>query len=444
MRYIFSEENKIRLWRKIWLALAEAQFEAGLLSHEELNDLKKHQNEIDIKKILQLEKEIKHDVMAAIHEYAQKAKVGGRKIHLGATSYDIVDNAHVLRIKEALILIEDKLKQLLLLLSEKITQYASFPCLGFTHLQPAEPTTIGYRLAFYAQNLLIGLKFLKFTQKILRSKGIKGAVGTSASFKLLLKNKKIDEKKMENLVMKKLNLKSVLIANQTCSQIFDYIILVNLNIIASSLAKFAGDLRILQSPPIGEWSEPFSDKQVGSSAMPFKKNPIASENICSLARYLAFLPNVALENATLSYLERTLDDSANRRIIIPEAFLVTDHILNTAIKIVKNLVINEKKVDFNLKQYGLFAATEMILIEAVKAGADRQKIHQVLKEISMIAWEKIAHGEFNPMRNLLLKDERITNFIAPEKIKKLLNINKYLGNASKQARRLIKEIKKNI
>src|SRR3990167_10258596 len=285
MRRIFSEKNKYKIWRKIWIALAEVQHKEGLVSASELKDLKSHQDEIDIERILEIEKETKHDVVAAIKEFAEKAKVGGGKIHLGATSMDIVDNTDMIRIQEALKIVEKKVTVILNLLANKIEEYSDFPCLGYTHLQPAEPTTVGYRIAFYAQDLLTAYQFIQFAKKTIKGKGMKGAVGTAASYHELLKNKSVSVNDLESEVVKKLGIESVLISGQVYPRLFDLIVLNSLVMVTSALAKFSGDLRILQSPLYGEWSEPFGKKQVGSSAMPFKKNPISSENICSLARY---------------------------------------------------------------------------------------------------------------------------------------------------------------
>jgi adenylosuccinate lyase len=431
MRKVFSEKHKYELWRKIWVALAEAQSDAGLVSKEELADLKKNEKNIDIEKIFALEKDTKHDVVAAIKEFASQAKTGGGKVHLGATSMDIVDNADMVRIQEALNLIEKKLLKVLKLFSIKIDQYADFPCLGYTHLQPAEPTTVGYRLAFYAQDLLLAYESIQFTKKTIKGKGLKGAVGTSASY----------EPGLESKVMKKLGIEAALVTGQVYPRLYDYLVLNSLTMVTSALSKFAGDLRILQSPLYGEWSEPFGDKQVGSSAMPFKKNPINSENICSLARLVATLPQVAAQNASLSYLERTLDDSANKRLIIPEGFILTDQILMTAEKIITNLVVNKEKIAFNLNQYASFAASEGIILAAVKGGANRQAIHEALRNISMTAWAEIQKGNANPMVNLLMKDKLIGRYLNPAQLEKLLSVKTHIGDAPERARLLVKKIK---
>ncbi len=442
MRKIFSEKHKYELWRKIWIALAEAQHQVGLVSKTELEDLKKNEKDINIEKIFEFEKDTKHDVVAAIKEFAAKTKVGGRKIHLGATSMDIVDNADMIRIQEALGIIEKKVLIILNLLAGKINEYADFPCLGYTHLQPAEPTTIGYRLAFYAQDLLIAYEFIQFAKKTIKGKGMKGAVGTAASYQELLKNKTMTVDQLESKVMKSLGIDAVLISGQVYPRLFDFMVLNSLVMVSSALAKFAGDLRILQSPLYGEWSEPFGKKQVGSSAMPFKKNPISSENICSLARFVGTLPQVASENASLSYLERTLDDSANKRIIIAEAFLTTDQILLTAEKIISGLVINKERISFNLNQYASFAASESIILKAVKNGADRQEMHEALRNISMTAWSEIQNGKKNPMFKLLVEDKLISRYLNKNQLEKLMEVENHIGNAPERAKQLVKIIKK--
>jgi adenylosuccinate lyase len=442
MRTIFSEKHKYELWRKVWVSLAKAQHKAGLVSDEELADLEKQQHTISIEEILRIEKDTKHDVVAAIKEFAGKAKIGGGKIHLGMTSMDVVDNVEALRVKEGLEIIETEIKAVLTLLAEKIEAYADVVCLGYTHLQPAEPTTVGYRFAFYAQDLLMDYELLQFVQKnIVKGKGIKGAVGTQASFAELLQEKGVHPQEMEKEILDLLDLDAVTISTQVYSRKIDYMVLSLLASIASSIAKFAGDLRILQSPNIGEWSEPFGEKQVGSSAMPFKKNPIHAEKICSLARLVASYPNIALENASLSYLERTLDDSANRRIVTPEAFLATDDILLTAKKLLTGLVINKDRILYNLSQYAPFLASEGILMTAVKNGADRQIMHESLRDIAMVAWESVAQGKENPMEKLLQDNEEITRFVAKEKIETLLNVSHHIGTAPERAREIAKKIK---
>ena len=440
MREIFSEEKKYKLWRKVWVSLAKAQYEAGLLTKVEIDDLIKNQDNIDVKRILEIEKETRHDVVAALKEFAEKAKIGGGKIHLGATSMDINDNADSLRISEALDLIEKELKNLLKVFSGKIEEYADTPCMGYTHLQPAEPTTIGYRLAIYAQDLLTDLEYLEFIKKTIKAKGIKGAVGTAASYVKLLDETKAKE--LEISVMKKLGLDAALIANQTYPRKYDLLVANLLASIAQSLSKFGFDMRVMQSPGFGEWQEPFGKSQVGSSAMPFKKNPWNSEQICSLARFIESLSSVAWGNAASTLLERTLDDSANRRAFIPEMFLAADEIISIAAKIIGGLIVHEVKVKRNLETYWPFSATEGLIIEAVKKGADRQKMHELMRETSMIAWEEVQNGNNNPMEKLLIENKELQKFLTTAETKKVLDVKEHVGSAPKRAKQLVKEIKK--
>ncbi|MDD5416105.1 MAG: adenylosuccinate lyase [Candidatus Daviesbacteria bacterium] len=440
MRAIFSEENKYKLWRKIWVALARAQAKEGLVSKEELKDLEDNQNNIDIERIWEIEKDTNHDVVAAIREFAEKAKVGGGKIHLGATSMDISDNAETIRVSEALNLMENNLQKLLKVFGEKIEKYAELPCMGYTHLQPAEPTTLGYRFAFYAQDLLMDLELLQFVKKNLKSKGIKGAVGTGASFVKLLDESRANE--LENEVMGDLGIKAASITNQTAPRKIEVWIGNLLASIAQSLNKFAFDLRIIQSPGFGEWQEPFGSLQVGSSAMPFKKNPIKSEQICSLARLVAALSRVSWDNASQTLLERTLDDSANRRVVSAEMFLATDEMLTSAKNIIESLTINDKRIRKNLDIYWPFSATEGIILEAVKKGADRQKIHEILREISMRAWESVQDGNPNPMEDLISENSEIRKYLKPIEVTEILNAKNHVGNAAKKSLELVDIIKR--
>ena len=439
MREIWSEVYKRKLWRKVWVALAKAQHEEGLVSKEELDDLIKYQDDIDIDRAHEIEKDVRHDLMAEVKAYAEKAKVGGGKIHLGATSMDIEDNADTVRELKSLVLIEERLKALLLVFRQKIEQYKETPCMGYTHLQPAEPTTLGYRFAFYAQDLLLDLRLLRFVQKELKGKGMKGAVGTSASYTLLLDRNRIE--KMEQAVMGDLGIDAVTIASQTGPRKLEYFISFALSSTAASLHKFAFDLRIMQSPGFGEWSEPFGEKQIGSSAMPFKRNPWKAEQICSLARIVFNLANIARDNSANMLLERTLDDSANRRVFLPEMFLAVDEILESAIKIVDGLIVNEKQIEKNLDTYGPFSATESVLIAVVKKGANRQEMHEVLRELSMKAWEEIVGGKTNPLTDLLLRDKRIIEFVKSESLKSLFDPKTHIGVASTQCEKIVKEIK---
>lgn len=430
MREIWSEVYKRKLWRKVWVALARAQHEEGLVTKEELDDLIKYREDIDIDRAHEIEQEVKHDLMAEIKAYGEKAKVGAGKIHLGATSMDIEDNADTVRELESLILIEERLRDILGAFGKKITHYKATPCMGYTHLQPAEPTTVGYRFAFYAQDLLLDKKLLNFVIDETKGKGMKGAVGTAASYVKLLDGKKA--KILEEKVMDALHIDAAPIASQTAPRKFEFFIASALSSIAASLYKFAFDLRIMQSPGFGEWQEPFGGKQIGSSAMPFKKNPWKAEQICSLARLVFSLANVARDNSANMLLERTLDDSANRRIFIPEMFLAVDEMAASATKIVEGLIVNEKQIEKNLETYGPFAATESILLSAVKKGANRQQMHEVLRELSM--------NTSAPLTKLLSRDTRIMQYLTHPEVEELLDPKSHIGLASQFCENILKEI----
>lgn len=436
MRRIWSETYKRQLWRKIWVTLAKAQHYEGLVSKRELDDLIKHQNEIDIDASHEIEKETHHDVMAEIQTFAKQAKIGGGKIHLGATSTDIEDNADALRSKESLLLLEKKLKRLLLLYQEKIRKYKSRVCMGYTHLQPAEPTTLGYRFAVYAQDALYDLTLLRFVKQILKGKGIKGAVGTSASYTRLFDGKKTE--KMEKMIMEALGIGSVSVSSQTSPRKLDSFVAMVLSSLSQSLTKFAFDVRIMQSPGFSEWQEPFGKKQIGSSAMPFKRNPLKSEQICSLGRLVIHLGVVAQENASMMLLERTLDDSANRRVFLPEMFLAVDQMLETAIVVFDQLLINEKHIEKNLSLYAPFAATEIILMETVKKGANRQKQHEILREHAFTAWKEVHEHATNPLLSLLQKDKSITKFIPSKTLETLFDATTHIGLAEKKCTDFLK------
>lgn len=444
MRELFSEVNKRKTWRKVWVALASVQQKAGLLTPKEYEDIKKHAEKIDIDKAHEIEKEIYHDLMAEIRVFADQSGKAGGKIHLGATSMDIEDNADILIFAQALDLVSLKLKDLIKNFAAKIKKYKSTVCMGYTHLQPAEPTTLGYRFSIYAQDLLNDFRLLKYFQNNLKGKGVKGAVGTSASYEQLLKDKNIDAFQLSRQVMEKLGIDEVSVSNQTYPRKTDLHLIFVLASIAQSLHKFAFDLRIMQSPNFGEWSEPTSVKRVGSSAMPFKKNPDKAEKVCSLARYIGSLVNVAFENAAVSLLERTLDDSANRRLCIPEAFLATDEILNVTGQLVGNLVVFEENIKNNLDKFGPFAGTESLMMEAVKNGANRQQFHEKIREISMQAWAQINKLKANPLVSLLKSDKMITKFVESDKIASLINPTAHIGIAQKRCELFAKELEREL
>lgn len=439
MRALWSERNKRLLWRLLWFKLARVQAGYGLVSTAQLADLESHVGKVDIPRALAIEAEIHHDLMAELKTYAEQAPVGGGSLHLGATSTDIEDNADALRLRGALDLVLAGLKDLLLVLAGKIEQTADLPVMAFTHLQPAEPTTLGYRLASYAQDLLEDWSALHAVRDGIRGKGFKGAVGTAASYGDLLGLENVPE--FERRLSVELDLPFFEVAAQTYPRKQDYTVLAALAGLGASLYKLAFDLRVLQSPPIGELSEPFGSKQVGSSAMPFKRNPINAEKIDSLARALSVMPQVAWGNAAHSLLERTLDDSANRRSLLPEAFLTADELLGTACRILSGLVVREEAIGRNLAIYAPFAATERVMMAAARTGADRQAMHERLREHALAAWDQVQAGRPNDLIARLQADAEITRYVSAAQIAALADVSGYVGTAPQRARELAGRIR---
>ena len=439
LRALFSEERRRKLWRQVWVALAEAQSRHGLVSEEELDDIRAHAHEVDIEAALEIEREIHHDLMAEIRVFASQAKRGGGKLHLGSTSMDIEDTVETYRLRRALSLVGESLDELLQAFAAKIGEYADVVCMAFTHLQPAEPTTLGYRFAVYAQDLLIDEAALRFAFENLTAKGLRGAVGTSASYEQLL-NGTGGSGAMEAAVLERFGLEARDISTQTYPRKLDYLLLSALAGLGASLSKFAADVRILSSPEFGEVFEPFGKSQVGSSAMPFKRNPIMCERIDSLARLLPGYADVAWQNTATNYLERTLDDSANRRTILPEALLCADEIVQLAKRVVTGMRVDTQRIAENLRTYGPFAGTESVMMEAVRAGGNRQELHEVLRSAAMQAWSAIAQGQVNPLGHLLTEEPELTGRIDPAEIRRMLDPGKHVGTAAERARTLASRI----
>ncbi len=433
MRRIWSERHKRLLLRRFWVALATAQHEIGLVSAEQVADLVAHQDAIDLARAAEIETEIRHDLMAEIRTFAEQCPVGGGIIHLGATSMDALDNVDALRLRQSANLLLARLAALMGELADRIDQYAALPTMAFTHLQPAEPTTVGYRLAQYGYDLLLDWHELIRVRGGIRGKGLRGAVGTSASYTQLTGETASSAADLEARVLALLDLSAHPAGTQVYPRKQDWLVVNALAGVGQSLYRLAFDLRLLQAPTIGEWSEPFGAKQVGSSAMPFKRNPIDAENIDSLARQLAALPRIAWDNAAHSLLERTLDDSANRRMFLPEAFLLADELISRATRIVRGLVVREEVVARNMATYGVFAATERLLMEAVKAGGDRQELHEVIREHSLVAWDALRRGEANPLAESLCNDPRVTRWLSADRAAALLDASDYVGDAPDRA-----------
>jgi adenylosuccinate lyase len=378
--------------------------------------------------------------MAEVKAYAEQCPGAGGIIHLGATSMDIEDNADALRLRRSLDAIVEALDRLLLALADRIEQYAGLPVMAFTHIQPAEPTTLGYRLAMWAQDLLDDRERIARERDGIRGKGFKGAVGTAASYVELVGEQNVD--RFEKRLSEELGLSFYPIATQTYTRKQDYNVVSTLAGLGASLHKFALDLRILQSPPIGELSEPFGARQVGSSAMPFKRNPINAEKIDSLARSLSVLPQVAWQNAAQSILERTLDDSANRRSMLPEAFLTCDELLAAASKIVAGLVVNEPSIARTMAAYGPFANTERVLMAMGKAGADRQETHERLREHALAAWAELRSGGTNTLAARIASDSFFCQALDRVALALLMGDASYVGTAPRRAKELAERIRK--
>ncbi len=441
LRELFSERERRKLWRAVWVALAEAQERAGLVTSAEVADLRAHADEIDLESALAIEREIGHDLMAEIRVYAKQATVGGGKLHLGATSMDVEDTVETFRMRVAVDQLVAALDELLLSFAAAIERHADLVCMGYTHLQPAEPTTLGYRFAVYGQDLLIDRAMLLAAREQMTAKGIRGAVGTSASYTRLLDGTGRTPDEQEADVLERFGLQARDVATQTYPRKLDYLLLSTLAGLGASLSKFAFDVRILASPGFGDIAEPFGAKQVGSSAMPFKRNPVMAERIDSLARLLPAYADVAWQNAATNLLERTLDDSANRRTILPEALLCTDEILSLGKKIVEGLRVDERRIAENLRTYGPFSGTEAILMEAAKRGGDRQELHEVIRESAMRSYDALAAGETNPLARLLADDERIARWVDPAEVRKWLDPSGHVGDAPERARRLAQRIR---
>ncbi len=435
MKEVWSERNKRLILRQVWIALAKAQRKAGIVTDEQLSDLMSHAGDIDIERALEIESSIHHDLMAEIKTFAEQCKVGGGVIHLGATSMDVLDNADAIRLRQALGLVLSRTEELRAAFAEKALQYRDLPCMAFTHIQSAEVTTVGYRLAMVVQDLDSCIGQLR--SLTVKGKGMKGAVGTRASYKCLLEGSPMTSEELDGLVMSELGLEAFDGATQVYPRTQDLRIMHILDDLSCALAKFALDFRMLQSTAIGEWSEPFGKNQVGSSAMPFKRNPINCEKMDSLCRYVHSLVPNAWDNASLSILERTLDDSANRRLFLPQAFLAMDEVLLTALKVVSGFNVHQAAVRRNLEAYGVFAATERLLMELGRRGADRQEMHEVIREESLKAWAVVQEGGANPLSELLSANGAIIKYMTPDEVLSCLDASNYYGDAPDMVLRIV-------
>lgn len=436
MSYIFSDENKFKTWRKLWIALAESQKELGLnIDDNQIQNMKDFEFDINYDVAKQIEKETRHDVMSHVKAFGMQAELAKGIIHLGATSCYVGDNTDLINMFKALELIEIKLASVINNLSKFAIEYKSVPTLGFTHFQAAQLTTVGKRATLWLYDLLMDLEEVTYRKNKIYLRGVKGTTGTQASFLELFnhdhdKVKELDEKVCEKMGFKK----SYPVTGQTYSRKVDSYVLSSLSSIAQSLHKMTNDIRLLQH--LKELEEPFESTQIGSSAMAYKRNPMRSERISSLSKYIINLAqNPALVHST-QWLERTLDDSANRRLAIGEAFLATDAILEIAINVTNGLVVYENMINRHINEELPFMATEYILMEAVKKGGDRQELHEKIRVYSMEAAKNVKiNGGHNNLIELLANDAEFN--LDEVEIKNVLKAENFIGRSKEQVEEFI-------
>ena len=431
MSYLFSEEMKFTTWRKLWIALAEAEMELGLgISQEQVNELKSHIDDVNYEEAEKREKEVRHDVMSHVYAYGLQCPAAKGIIHLGATSCYVGDNTDIIIMKEALLLVRKKLINVINALAQFAYEYKDLPTLGFTHFQPAQLTTVGKRTTLWIQDLVLDLQNLDFTVENLKLLGVKGTTGTQASFMELFDDNEELVKKLDQTVTEKMGFKaSYMVTGQTYSRKIDSMILNNLSEIAQSAYKFSNDMRLLQH--LKEMEEPFEKHQIGSSAMAYKRNPMRSERISALARYIIVDSlNPAITAAT-QWFERTLDDSANKRIAVSEAFLALDGVLDLYLNISSNMVVYDKVIASHVLKELPFMATENIIMEAVKRGGDRQELHERIRVHSMEAARMVKQeGLENDLIDRILADDFFK--MTKEEILNSIDPKKYIGRAPGQ------------
>ena len=438
MQYLFSDNNKFRTWRKLWIALAKAEHKLGLnVSQEQIDQMEAHAGDINYDVAEAREKLVRHDVMSHVYAYGQQCPDAEAIIHLGATSCYVGDNTDILILRDACGLVLRKCAQVLRNLSAFAEQYKALPCLAYTHLQPAQLTTVGKRAALWMNELVMDVENLEFQVRQLRLRGAKGTTGTQASFMELFEGNEEKVKELEALVAEQMGFeKCVAVSGQTYSRKTDAYVLAALSGVAQSACKFANDLRILQS--FEEMEEPFEKNQIGSSAMPYKRNPMRSERICALARYvIQDGVNPAMTAAT-QWFERTLDDSANKRIAVAEAFLAVDAILEIYINVTAGLVVYDRVVRRRVMEKLPFMATENIMMEAVKRGGNRQELHEALREHSQAAARKVKlEGGANDLIDRIVADPLFP--LSREEIDAQMAPEKYVGRAPSQVTEFLRE-----
>ena len=439
MQYIFSPEKKFRTWRKLWIALAETEKELGLpITQEQIDELKAHKDDINFDVAKEREKLVRHDVMSHVYAYGLQCPNAKGIIHLGATSCYVGDNTDIILMTEALKLVRKKLVNVMAELASFAEKYKDQPTLAFTHFQPAQPTTVGKRATIWLMELKLDLDDLDYVISSMKMLGSKGTTGTQASFLELFDGDHEKCRKADQMIAEKMGFTGCFpVSGQTYSRKVDSRVLSVLAGIAQSAHKFSNDIRLLQH--LKEVEEPFEKNQIGSSAMAYKRNPMRSERIASLANYvMADMMNPMLVAST-QWFERTLDDSANKRLSIPEGFLAVDGILDLYLNVVDGLVVYPKVIEKRLMSELPFMATENIMMDAVKAGGDRQELHERIRELSMEAGRNVkVEGKDNNLLELIAADPSFN--LTLEELKKTMDPKKYVGRAPQQVEEFLDEV----
>ncbi|GKX66329.1 adenylosuccinate lyase [Inconstantimicrobium mannanitabidum] len=443
MSFIFSDDMKFTTWRKLWVALAECEQELGLhITDEQIQELKAHIYDVNYDEAAKREKEVRHDVMSHVYAYGLQCPTAKGIIHLGATSCYVGDNTDIIIMRDALLLIKKKLVNVIKLLSDFALKYKDMPTLGFTHLQPAQLTTVGKRATLWIQDLVMDMENLDFLISTLKLRGVKGTTGTQASFMNLFEGDEEKVKALDTMVAKKMGFeKSYGVTGQTYPRKLDSIVLNTLSEIAQSAYKFSNDLRLLQN--MKEVEEPFEKHQIGSSAMAYKRNPMRSERISALARFVIVNAMNPAITASTQWFERTLDDSANKRLSVSEAFLALDGVLNLYLNISESMVTYEKVIAAHVKNELPFMATENIIMECVKKGGDRQELHERIREHSMDAAARVKMEGLNNDLIERIKNDSFFNLSETE-IDEIIDPTKFVGRAPSQVVEFVDEYVKPI
>ena len=439
MQYIFSQDKKFRTWRKLWIALAEAEHELGLnVTQEQIDELKAHADDINYDVAKEREKLVRHDVMSHVYAYGQQCPKAKGIIHLGATSCYVGDNTDIIIMTEALQLVKKKLVNVMNELAKFADKYKNQPTLAFTHFQPAQPTTVGKRATLWLMDLKMDYDDICYVIDSMRLLGSKGTTGTQASFMELFEGDTDKVKKLEDLIAEKMGFSGCYpVSGQTYSRKVDSRVMNCLSGIALSAHKFSNDIRLLQH--LKEVEEPFEKNQIGSSAMAYKRNPMRSERIASLANYVISDTINPMLTASTQWFERTLDDSANKRISIPEGFLAVDGILDLYMNVVDGLVVYDKVIEKHLMAELPFMATENIMMDAVKKGGDRQDLHEIIRTLSMQAGANVKQeGKENNLLELIAEDEHFD--LTLDELKETMDPKKYVGRSVQQVEEFLRDV----